>query len=32
MYKLRCGKNSQPIKFTDQKKHLKNDQKLKFIF
>ena len=32
MSKMRCDIKTQLVKFTDQKKHLKNHQQLKVIF
>ena len=32
MSKICCDKKAQSALFTNQKKHLKNDQELKFIF
>ena len=32
MPKICCDKKAQLVKFTDQKKYLKNEQLLKFIF
>ena len=32
MSKICCDKKPQLVKFADQKKYLKNDQELKFIF
>ena len=32
MFKICCDKKGQLVKLADQKKHLKNDQELKFMF